>query len=248
MLRQFIIGLLWQAPLFLAGQPTAKEIVYRAEEKIRGSTAAASFTIRIVRPAWQRELRMRSWSKGNKYAMVYVDGPARDKGTVFLKRNKEVWNWLPGIERSVKLPPSMMSQSWMGTDFTNDDLVKEFSMTDDYDQVLLGEEMIGGRMCYVIRMTPLLEAAVIWGSVKLWIDKQEYMQLQGEFYDEAGVLVNRMTGTEIKMLGGKLLPSVVAMMPVDKPGYKTVMIYQLISFDLSIDDAFFSTDNMKKLK
>jgi outer membrane lipoprotein-sorting protein len=232
----------------LAGQLPAKEIVRKAEEKVRGTTATASFTIRIVRPSWQREMEMRSWSKGNQYAMIYVDGPARDKGTVFLKRKKEVWNWLPTIERTVKLPPSMMSQSWMGTDFTNDDLVKEFSIVEDYDQVLTGEEKIGDRLCYVIRMTPLPQAAVVWGSIRLWIDKQEFMQLKGEFYDETGTLVNRMTASEIKILGGKLLPSVIEMIPVDKPGNKTIMLYKQIAFDMPLDDSFFSTDNMKKLK
>lgn len=232
----------------LSGQLPAKEIVRKAEEKVRGTTASASFIVRIVRPSWQREMEMRSWSKGNQYAMIYVDGPARDKGTVFLKRKKEVWNWLPTIERTVKLPPSMMSQSWMGTDFTNDDLVKEFSIVEDYDQVLTGEEKIGDRLCYVIKMTPLPQAAVVWGSIRLWIDKQEFMQLKGEFYDETGTLVNRMTASEIKILGGKLLPSVIEMIPVDKPGNKTVMLYKQIAFDMPIDDSFFSTDNMKKLK
>lgn len=232
----------------LPAQPPAKEIVRKAEEKVRGTTATASLTVRIVRPSWQREMEMRSWSKGNQYAIIYVDGPARDKGTVFLKRKKEVWNWLPTIERTVKLPPSMMSQSWMGTDFTNDDLVKEFSIVEDYNQTLVGEEKIGDRFCYVINMTPLPQAAVVWGGIKLWIDKQEFMQLKGEFYDETGTLVNRMNASEIKVLGGKLLPSVIEMIPVDKPGNKTVMIYKQIAFDMPIDDSFFSTDNMKKLK
>jgi outer membrane lipoprotein-sorting protein len=110
----------------------AIEIVKKADEKMRGKTSQAEMTIKTTRPTWTREMTVKTWIKGNDYAMILIQAPARDKGTVFLKRKKEVWNWLPTVERSIKLPPSMMSQSWMGTDFTNDDLVKESSIVEDY--------------------------------------------------------------------------------------------------------------------
>ncbi len=229
-------------------QPTAKEVVQTADAKMRGSSSTAAITIQIVRPTWKREIEMRTWSKGNKLAMVYIDAPARNKGTVFLKRDKEVWNWIPTIERSIKLPPSMMSQSWMGTDFTNDDLVKEFSIVEDYNHGFATDETIEGRNCYVVVLTPLPQAAVVWGKIKLWIDKKDFLQLKGEYYDETGALVNIMTGRDIKLLGGKILPSVLEMIPVDKQGNKTVMIYKQLSFDQPIAESFFSVENMKKLK
>ena len=115
------LGLLLSSPIL--GQDPA-EIIQKSEDLMRGASSEASMTIEIVRPKWSREISMRNWSLGTEFALSYVDSPAKEKGSVILKRDKEVWNWIPSIERSIKLPPSMMMQSWMGTDFSNDDLVK----------------------------------------------------------------------------------------------------------------------------
>ncbi len=131
----------------------ARDIVKKADEKMKGKTATANITIQTVRPNWSREMTLKSWSKGNDWSMILVTAPAKDKGIVYLKRKKEVWNWIPSIERNIKLPPSMMSQSWMGTDFSNDDLVKEASVIDDYEHKIVGETLIEERNCYVIVKT-----------------------------------------------------------------------------------------------
>src|SRR5574337_1338060 len=130
----------------------AKEIVQKADEKMRGNTSVATVTVQTVRPTWMREMNIKTWTKGSQYALILVTSPEREKGNAFLKRDKEVWNWVPSIERVVKLPPSMMSQSWMGTDFTNDDLVKESSVTEDYDHSIIGDTTIDNRNCYIIQM------------------------------------------------------------------------------------------------
>ncbi len=226
---------------------SAKAIVEKAEDKMRGNSSYAEMTVKIVRPTWEREMKMKTWSKGKKNALIYITSPQKDKGTVFLKRNKEVWNYLPSIERNIKLPPSMMSQSWMGTDFTNDDLVKEASAADDYTHSLIGDTVLQARPCYKILMVPTAEASVVWGKVLVWIDKKDYMQLRSEFYDEENVLINIMTGSDIKELGGRLLPTKMEMIPVDKKGNKTIMIYEQLKFDVPINDEFFSTQNMKKV-
>lgn len=226
----------------------ATEIIRKADQKVRGKTAYAEMTIHIIRATWERELGMKSWSKGDDYALILVTSPAKEKGTVSLKRVKEVWSWLPSIERSIKLPPSMMMQSWMGTDFTNDDLVKQSSIVEDYTHTLIGDSTIAGRLCYKINMIPKPEAAVVWGKIVLFIDKKEYIELRAAYYDEEGVLVNIMTGSDIKVLGGKLLASKIEMIPVSKPGQKTVLIYNNLKFDTPIDDDFFSIQHMKTVK
>lgn len=182
---------------------TAKEIVKKADDNMRGNTSIADITIVIVRPTWKRELSMKAWTKGEDYSMILITSPAREKGTVFLKRIKEVWNWIPAIERNIKLPPSMMSQSWMGTDFTNDDLVKEASSVSDYEHTHLGKEVIAGKECYKIEMVPKASAAIVWKKVIVWIDTSDFLQLKAEFYDEDGELVNRMNSSEIKLMDGK---------------------------------------------
>lgn len=226
----------------------AKEIVHKADERLKGKTAYAEFTIQVVRTSWQREMSVKSWSKGSDYAMLLVTSPAKEKGNVTLKRQKEVWSWMPGIERTIKLPPSMMSQSWMGTDFTNDDLVKQSSIVNDYTQKISGDSTIQGRVCYKITMIPKPEAAVVWGKVVMFIDKKDFLELRSEFYDEDGTLVNIMNGSDVKMLGGKLIPAKMEMIPVDKPGQKTVIIYSAMKFDDPIDDNFFTVENMKRVK
>jgi len=227
---------------------SAKDIVKKADENMRGKTSLANITIKIIRPSWSREMNMKAWTKGDDYSMILVTSPAKEKGTVFLKRIKEVWNWIPSIERNIKLPPSMMSQSWMGTDFTNDDLVREASSVIDYDHKLLGIESITDKDCYKIEMIPKPTAAIVWEKVIVWIDSEDFLQLKAEFYDEDGVLVNIMNSGEIKEIGGKKITSKIEMFPVNKEGNSTVILYNNIIFDKPMNDNFFTTRNMKQLK
>lgn len=231
-----------------AQEPDAKEIVRRADEKMRGESSYAELSMTIIRPSWSREVSMKSWSLNTDYALILITGPARDKGTATLKRDKELWNWQPSIDRVIKLPPSMMLQSWMGSDFTNDDLVQESSIVSDYDHQLLGEETIDDHLCYKIELTPKPDAPVVWGRILIWISKADYLQLRTEFYDEEDYLVNTMYGKSIKVMDGKLLPSVLEMIPADDPGHKTVITYKELEFGIDIDKRFFSVQNMKRVR
>ncbi len=225
----------------------ALEIVKKADEKMRGKTSQAEMIIRTTRPTWSREMSMRAWMKGTHYSMILVLSPAKDKGTVFLKRNKEVWNWLPTLERSIKLPPSMMSQSWMGTDFTNDDLVKESSIIDDYTHTLIGDTLLQNRDCYIIQMIPKPDAAVVWGKLLVCIDKKDFIELHSRFYDEEGELINTLNGFDIKNMDGRMLPTRLEMIPANKKNQKTEIIYTKLLFNRPIEDSFFSLDKMRTL-
>lgn len=226
---------------------SAYEIVKKADEKMRGNTSQADMIIRTVRPSWSREMEVKSWMKGTSYALLLIKSPARDKGTAFLKKKKEVWNWLPSLERTIKLPPSMMSQSWMGTDFTNDDLVKESSALDDYTHSILGDTVIDDRPSWKILFRPKPEAAVVWGKLIVCIDKKDYLELYTEFYDEDGSLLNRMRGYDVKLMDGRLIPTRMEMMPAGKKGQKTEIVYRSILFNRPLEDNFFSLDRMKQL-
>ncbi|MCB0401952.1 MAG: outer membrane lipoprotein-sorting protein [Flavobacteriales bacterium] len=228
---------------------TAKEIIQKSDQIMKGiETTKASLIIKTVRPKWTKEMQLKTWAKGTELSMILVTSPVKDKGTVFLMKDKEVWNWMPSIERIIKMPPSMMMQNWMGTDFTNDDLVKESSIVEDYHQKVIGEKMVNGQLCYQIELIPKEDAAVVWGKIVSYIDKVNFFQLKAEFYDEDEELVNLMEASDIKVLGGRKLPSKLEMIPVDKEGHKTVMIYTDITFNEPIQAGFFSTQNMKKLK
>lgn len=227
---------------------SAREIVSRADAKVRGKTSQGEMKMTIVRPSWTREMSMKSWSKGTDYSLILVTAPARDKGTATLKREKEIWNWQPSIDRVIKLPPSMMMQSWLGSDFTNDDLIRESSMVEDYTQKLLGSETIDGRTSYKIEMIPHEDAPVVWGKLLTWIDKEEFIQLKTEFYDEDGYLVNTMLGKNIREMGGKTLATRLEVVPADEEGHKTVVEYLDMEFDKPIPESFFSLQNMKRVK
>lgn len=250
MFRIIVLGI--SALLLVAVKPSqemsAKEVVRKADENMRGNTSQADITIQIVRPTWQREMEMKAWTKGDDYSLILVKSPAKEKGIAFLKRDKEVWNWIPAIERTIKLPPSMMSQSWMGTDFTNDDLVKEASSVEDYDHRHLGKETIEGKECYKIEMIPKPSAAIVWEKVIVWIDTQDFLQLKAEFYDEDGELVNIMISSDIKTFGSRKVTSQIEMIPTDKDGYKTVIKYNHLLYDEEIPDSFFTTRNMTQVK
>ena len=226
----------------------AKDIVRKADERMRGNSSYAELAMDIIRPEWKRSMTMKSWSKGSHYALVYVVSPAKDKGTVSLKIGNEMWNWLPSIERNIKVSPSMMMQSWMGSDFTNDDLIRQSSVVNDYDHALLGEETFQGIPCYKIQLIPKPEAPVVWGKIITWITKEHFNQLKVEYYDEDNSLINVMTGYDLRMIDDRLLPTRWEMVPADEPGNKTVMTYKNIDFDIKLDDSFFSKQNMNRVR
>lgn len=242
-----ILGMVLLATTNLSAQ-NLEEIIRKADEKFRGNSSQGEMTMIIGRPTWSREVTMKSWTVGDHYSLIYITAPAKGKGQVFLKRNKEMWNWVPNIERMIKIPPSMMMQSWMGSDFTNDDLVRESSLAKDYEHILLAEEKTAGYDSYKIELIPKEDAPVVWGKVVMWISKTDYLWLKGEYYDEDGILVNTEILSDIKMMGNRKMPTRLEMIPADKPGQKTVLIFKNIEFDVKIDESFFSQQNMKKVK
>lgn len=232
---------------FLKAQ-TPIEIIKTADRKLKGNSSYAEMSITIVRPKWKKKMNLKSWSKGTDYSVTLVTSPAKEKGSVFLKRKKEAWNYLPTIERTVKLPPSMMTQNWMGTDFTNDDLIKQSSMVIDYTHEIIGTEIIENLNCWKLELIPIENASVVWGKLIVWIDKKDYMQLKTEFYDEDLEIVNRMVGSEINEYNGKKLPSKLEFYPLEDDGNKTVIKYNVWNFGVSIPENYFSTQYVSRLK
>jgi hypothetical protein len=171
---------------------TAKELIQKADDKMQGNSNKSEMRMTIVRPDWKREVTMKGWALGREYSLILITAPARDKGSAFLKRDKEMWNWQPSIDRVIKLPPSMMLQSWMGSDFTNDDLVKESSIVNDYIHSLGADTVINDLDCYKIILIPKPDAPVVWGKIVVYIDKTEFNQHLVYYYDEDNFLINTM--------------------------------------------------------
>lgn len=232
----------------LSAQEAAVEIVKKSNELIRAKSSLGQMRLTIVKPDWQRTMGMKIWALEPDFSLIYITEPARDKGTVTLKRKQEVWNYLPTVQKTIKIPPSMMLQSWMGSDFTNDDLVRASSIVEDYNHSLEKKEEFNGYMCYKIKLIPKPEAGVVWGKIYLWITQKGYMQLKAEYYDEDEWLIKSMIGSEIKKMGGRTFPTRWEMIPEDKPGQKTVMEYLNIEFNKNLNKRFFSQKNMKRVR
>ena len=249
--QALIVGCMLIIMSFLALETRAQEaeaIVKKADQKFRGESSKGEMRMTIVRPNWTRTLEMKSWSLGTEYFMVLITAPAKEEGQAFLKRHNEMWNWMPSIERMVKIPPSMMMQSWMGSDFTNDDLVKESSIVKDYNKEITGSEMVDGYECYKIRLTPKPEAPVVWGKIIIWISKNNYYQLRAGYYDDFGDLVQTMTASDIRTLDDRKLPAKMTISPADKSGHKTIMEFLEMDFNVDINKSFFSQQRMKRLR
>jgi len=233
----------------IAQNLSATEIVKRADEKFNGEKSSLmEMSMTIIRPTWQRTIEFKNWSMEKEYALTLITSPAKDAGQTFLKRGTEMWNWNPSISRLIKLPPSMMSQGWMGSDYTNDDILKESSVVTDYTHEISGEETIGGRDCYRIKMIAKEDAAVIWGHQIRWIDKKEFLVMRAELFDEDGMLVRTETGSDIKIMDGRLIQTKIELVPSDEPGNRTVIVIKEIKFNIPVKEAFFSQQNMKNIR
>ncbi|MDF4433279.1 outer membrane lipoprotein-sorting protein [Vibrio parahaemolyticus] len=227
---------------------SAFDIVQKSDQAMRGKSSYSEATMEIVRPDWTRSMTMKSWTKGTELSLVLVTAPAKDKGSASLKRHREMWNWVPSIERIIKIAPSMLSQSWMGSDFTNDDLINQSSIVVDYQHALLGNDSFEGDKVWVIEATAKPDAPVVWNKVTLWISQSTYLQRKVEFYDEFDERVNVLTTYDVKELGGRKIVTRMEMKPVDKPGNKTIFTTHQAQFDFDINDDFFSQQQMKSLR
>jgi outer membrane lipoprotein-sorting protein len=227
---------------------SAEEIIKKADDKNRGLSSQGTLTMTVIRPEWTRTITMNSWSKGKDYSIVIITAPAKDKGQVFLKIKTEMWNWVPSIDKTIKLPPSMMLQSWMGSDFTNDDLVKQSSIVVDYSHKLIGEEKVRDQDCYKLELTPLPDAAVVWGKVIFWVTKSGFDQWMVDYYDEDNKLVSTSNSFDLKQMGDRIIPTRIEITPKNKKGQKTVLHIDQMKFNIKLDESFFSQQNMKKIK
>ena len=235
-------------PPLLAQTLTATEIIKRTDDNRRGKSSYSEMKMTIVRPTWTREIGFKAWAKGTDFSLTLITSPAKEKGQTFLKRQKDLWNWQPGINRLIKMSSSLMGQSWMGSDFTNDDIVRESSTVNDYTHHLETTEKVREFDCYKLILTPKENAAIVWGKVIMWVSMTDFVEIKTEFYDEDQTLVNTFNGYDIQTFGNRKLASRLEIVPADKPNQKTEMAIEKFDFDIAVEDSFFSQQNMQKVK
>ncbi len=226
--------------------PSAREIVERADRLQRGKTQQGVWKMTVVRPDWERSTRFEFWSEGTEKSFIRVLEPARDRGVTFLKIGREMWNYVPRVNRVIKIPPSMMLQSWMGSDFTNDDLVKESSILEDYEHRLLGRETIDGDEAWRIEFVPKPQAAVAWDRFEEWIRVEDFAPLRAVYFNERGERVRSMVFSDIRRAGERPVPWRMELVEETKPGRKTVMEVEQVLFDRPISAEIFSQQNLRR--
>ncbi|MGH0031310.1 MAG: outer membrane lipoprotein-sorting protein [Myxococcota bacterium] len=233
----------------------ARDVAERAEEALRSERTFLKAEMTVVSPrlATDRVVAFENWDdRPGKRSFIRIQKPPKDAGSGFLKLHPNLWMYVPRVERTMRIPPSMMLQSWMGSDFTNDDLVKESSALDDYDHRLLGvdpaPEGHDGLRAYVVEYLPHEDAPVVWGRIVTWIETEHGTPLRQEFYDEDGVKLREMTFSDIEAIDGRHYPRSWRMVPLDKEGHETRIRVGEIEFDADIPDAVFTKRNLTKTK
>ena len=223
-----------------------REIVDRSEKLLWGKTFQGELEMSVATPRWQRTLSLRVWIERPQRSFIRILTPAKEAGIGSLRIGSEMWNYLPKVERTIKIPPSMMLQPWMGSDFTNDDLVKESSVVDDYSHHIVRTESTDGQAAYVIEAIPKPDAAVVWGKILFWVRKADFVPLKEEFYSERGELVRVLTFSEVRSLGGRSVPTRWQMRPRDKPDNVTTLVLKSARYDEPIDAELFTQRNLQK--
>lgn len=227
-------------------QPSAREIVDRVDRLLRGNSSHGRVTMEVVTTDWARSLELDIWSLGTDYSLVRVIAPRKDAGSAWLKSGNELWSYLPRVDRTIKLPPSLMGASWMGSHFTNDDLVKESRMIEDYDVVIAFDGVRDGVRVWEFTLTPKPEAPVVWGRIEQQVRQDDYMPTWARYYDDRGDLARTMRFEDLRRMGGRLVPALLTVVPADKPDERTVIRYDDLAFDVPLDPDFFSLRQLRR--
>jgi outer membrane lipoprotein-sorting protein len=229
-----------------ARSQNAEEIIRRAEDLLKGKSCKGTFVMKVATPDYTREMRMDSWWVGNEKALIVVRSPKKEAGNKTLKIKNEMWSYLKNTEMTIKIPPSMMLQSWNGSDFTNDDLVRESNLVKDYFQRIVATDTMGAERCWTIELTPKPEAPVVWGRLVYWVRQKDGLSARVEYFDERDKLMRVMVFSDYKQMGGRMLPARWTMVNSAKPGHQTEFNILTVSFDIGISDRIFSFQELEK--
>lgn len=223
-----------------------KEIMDRVDRMLRGDSSHGRVQMTVVTKRWERTLTLEIWSEGTEKALIRILEPKKEAGTATLKVGPDIWNYLPKIDRTIRVPSSMMMGSWMGSHFTNDDLVKETRLIRDYDIQLSYNGDRQGVEVYEFTLVPFPDAPVVWGKIVYEIRIEDLMPVWARYYGDDGELKRTMTFHDYKKMGGRLVPARMKLTPTDKQDEYTQMIYESLDFDIPIPERMFSLSELRR--
>jgi hypothetical protein len=235
-----------ESPFIKQGRLDLPAVIKHFEDLYRSDSSISEVLLSVTKPRRQRKLAMKVWTQGQEKVLVLIQSPAKEKGTATLKVDRNLWNYLPRIKRTIRIPPSMMQASWMGSDFTNDDLVREASLSEDYKYELIGPSQTPAG--WIIRFIAKPGVVGLWKRIEWIVSPDGMLPLQAEYYDRKDRLSRTMTWSDVKDLGGKTLPARMTLVPTDKEGHKTEMVYKNIDFEKSVPNGMFSLSRLEQIR
>ena len=232
----------------LAAKPVdPTQVVEKGESLLRGKSTQMIMRMNINHEAYRRELKLRSWSEGKDKSLVAILSPAKEEGVASLRLETQMWNYFPKTDQTIRVPTSVMLQSWMGSDFTNDDLMKLSSLTTDYNHRWIRTEKLGKQKTHLIECDPKPNAPVVWGKIKYWARASDNLPVKEEYYDEKGKLVRTLTLANFKKMDDRVIPTVLKIQNVDTPKDETTVTYEKVLYDRKIESQWFEKDNVRAL-
>ena len=225
-------------------QLSARDILDRVDDLYRGDSSRAIMTMKVVSANWARELQMEAWSQGEEESLFRILSPKKERGTATLKSGRQMWNYLPKVKRVIKIPSSMMGRSWMGSHFTNDDLVKETTLLDDYVARLV-EPAAADSALYYVELLAREEAPTEWAKILVSVRRHDLMPLEELYFDEGNRPMRRLSFRDIRDFGGKPMPAVIEIVPLHKKGHRTFIRYVEARFDFELDPDVFTLRNLR---
>lgn len=228
------------------GDPNLSAIIKHIDDMYRSQSSISRLKLIVTKPRNTRTLTMKTWTKGEEKVLMIIESPPREKGTATLKIEKNLWNYLPRIRRTIRIPPSMMLTSWMGSDFTNDDLVHEASFQKDYESSLVGPSADPNG--WLIELAAKPDIVGLWKKLEVIVSEDGRIPLVARYYDRKGRLARTLYYSDVKNFDGHIIPSKLALIPEDKKGHKTELVYEDIDFDVPVPDRTFSLSNLERKK
>ncbi|WP_432471329.1 outer membrane lipoprotein-sorting protein [Amphritea sp. HPY] len=222
------------------------ELIRHIDRLWRGETSQASMTMQVKTLRYERTMTMEAWSRGKDYSLVVIRQPVKDRDIATLKVEANIWNYLPKINRVTKIPSSMMSGSWMGSHFTNDDLIKESTFEDDYRSEITFEGLREDTLMYEITSLPKEDAAVVWGKVIMQLEQTSLVPVRALYYDEDNILIRTLRFDQPREIGERIVPMRLSLTLQQKPDESTVIVYNDIAFGVPLEESFFSLQNLQR--
>jgi len=229
-----------------SAEPTIEELLDAVDDQSRGTSSEGRMTMSVKTSRWERSITMDLWSRGEDHSLLRIVAPAKEAGMATLRAGDNIWNYLPKVDRTMKVPAAMMSGNWMGSHFTNNDLVHSSRFADDFSARITQRPDAKGEGSWVIECIPKEDAPVVWGKLLITVSGKHRIGESITYWDEDGALVRSMSFLDVQMIDGRAVPMRMRMVPADAPSEYTEIVYDSLRFDMDLPDSLFTLQSIRR--